>query len=56
MIEVETLLRKRPMQITAEKPATGTLRAGFNYVVDTGVPPVRHIDWPEMEHKAIPPQ
>jgi hypothetical protein len=24
--------------------------------VDTGVPPVRYIDWPEMEHKAISPQ
>jgi hypothetical protein len=56
MIEAETLLRERPMQITAEKPATETLRASFNYVVDTGVPPVRYIDWPEMEHKAIPPQ
>jgi hypothetical protein len=44
------------MQITAEKPATETIRASFNYIVDTGVPPVRYIDWPEMEHKAIPPQ
>ena len=31
-------------------------RANFNYIVDTGVPPVRYIDWPEMEHKAVPPQ
>ena len=28
----------------------------MNYIVDTGVPPVRYIDWPEMEHKEIPPQ
>src|SRR5262249_34001662 len=27
-----------------------------NYIVDTGVPSVRYIDWPEMEHQAIPPQ
>jgi hypothetical protein len=56
MIGVETQLRGRPMQLTAEKPSTDTLRAKFNYIVDTGVPPVRYIDWPEMEHKAIPPQ
>ena len=28
----------------------------MNYIVDTGTPPVRYIDWPEMEHKAIEPQ
>ena len=44
------------MQLLAEKTSTDTLRASFNYIVDTGVPPVRYIDWPEMEHKAIPPQ
>jgi hypothetical protein len=44
------------MQITAEKPSTGTIHAKFNYVVDTGVPLVRYIDWPEMEHLAVPPQ
>src|SRR5262245_42022160 len=45
------------MELVAEKkPQTGALRASFNYIVDTGVPPVRYIDWPEMEHKAIPPQ
>jgi hypothetical protein len=44
------------MQIAAEKPSTATIRAGFNYVVDTGVPLVRYIDWPEMEHKAVLPQ
>lgn len=44
------------MQLTAEKTSTGIIRAQFNYIVDTGVPPVRYIDWPEMEHKAIPPQ
>ncbi|MDH3438430.1 MAG: methyltransferase [Betaproteobacteria bacterium] len=44
------------MQLTAEKPSTDTIRANFNYIVDTGVPPVRYIDWPEMEHKAVPTQ
>ncbi|HTP96042.1 MAG TPA: CmcJ/NvfI family oxidoreductase [Burkholderiales bacterium] len=44
------------MQIVADRPATDTIRAGFNYIVDTGVPPVRYIDWPEMEHMAVPPQ
>ncbi len=44
------------MPVVAEKPSTGTIVANFNYIVDTGVPPVRYIDWPEMEHKAVPPQ
>jgi hypothetical protein len=44
------------MQLNAEKPATSIIRARFNYIVDTGVPPVRYIDWPEMEHQAVPPQ
>src|SRR5258706_12880953 len=44
------------MQPTAEKPSTVAIRAIFNYVVNTGIPPVRSIDGPEMEHKAIPPQ
>lgn len=44
------------MQLVAEKPSTETIRAKFNYVIDTGVPPVRYIDWPEMEHHAVPPQ
>ena len=44
------------MQLTNEMPVTGAIRARFNYIVDTGVPPVRYIDWPEMEHKAVPPQ
>ncbi len=44
------------MPLVAEKPSTGTIRANFNYIVDTGIPPVRYIDWPEMEHKAVPPQ
>lgn len=42
-------------QLAAQKPATDTVRASFNYIVDTGVPPVRYIDWPEMEHQAVPP-
>ena len=44
------------MELVAEKPLTDTIRANFNYIVDTGVPPVRYIDWPEMENKAVPPQ
>ena len=36
--------------------AADAIRAQFNYVVDTGVPPVRYIDWPEMAHMAVPPQ
>jgi hypothetical protein len=44
------------MQLVAEQSTTDTIRARFNYIVDTGVPPVRYIDWPEMAHKAIPPQ
>lgn len=44
------------MQIVAEKRSTDTVRAKFNYIVDTGVPPVRYIDWPEKEHEAVPPQ
>jgi hypothetical protein len=56
MITIESQPRERPMPLVAEKPSTGTIRANFNYIVDTGVPPVRYIDWPEMEHKAVPPQ
>jgi len=44
------------MQLVADQPVTDTIRASFSYIVDTGVPPVRYIDWPEMEHKAVPPQ
>jgi hypothetical protein len=44
------------MELTLDKPRAGTLRAAFNYIVDTGVPPVRYIDWPEMEGRAIPPE
>jgi hypothetical protein len=56
MIRTESQARERTMQLTTDKPATGAIRARFNYIVDTGVPPVRYIDWPEMEHKAVPPQ
>src|SRR4029079_1761330 len=48
--------RSQTMQLVAERPAIDTVRAQMNYIVDTGVPPVRYIDWPEMEHKEIPPQ
>jgi hypothetical protein len=44
------------MSLVAEKPATETISALFNYVVETGAPAVRYIDWPEMEHNAVPPQ
>jgi hypothetical protein len=44
------------MQIVAERPATDTIRAQMSYIIDTGVPPVRYIDWPEMADKEIPPQ
>ncbi|MGQ0751676.1 MAG: CmcJ/NvfI family oxidoreductase [Betaproteobacteria bacterium] len=44
------------MPLVVEKPSADTLRARFNYIVDTGVPPVRYIDWPEMADKAVPPQ
>ena len=43
------------MTLTAEKPVAESVRAHFNYVVDNGVPAVRYIDWPEMEHNAVPP-
>jgi hypothetical protein len=61
MIPAPTLRQPQeyPMTLIAEKPlatAADTLRAQFNYVVDTGVPPVRYIDWPEMAHKAVAPQ
>ncbi len=40
---------------TIDKTQTDAITAKFNYVVDTGVPPVRYIDWPEMAHKAVDP-
>lgn len=43
------------MQLAAENATRDAIRACFNYVVDTGVAPVRYIDWPEMEHLAVPP-
>ena len=43
------------MQLVAERPSTDTIRARMNYIVDTGTPPVRYIDWPEMAGKEIPP-
>jgi len=41
---------------TTDKSATAPLAVTLNYIVDTGVRPVRYIDWPEMQHKAILPQ
>lgn len=43
------------MQLVAERQSVDTIRAQMNYIVDTGTPPVRYIDWPEMEPKEIPP-
>src|SRR5436190_20116702 len=48
--------RSDVMQLVAERQSTDTIRASLNYIVDTGVPPVRYIDWPEMAGKEIPPQ
>src|SRR5882757_9635041 len=44
------------MQLVAERQSTATIRAKLNYIVDTGVPPVSYIDWPEEAHKAVPAQ
>ncbi len=46
-----------PVTDLAERPAAAseTIRAHFNYVVDTGRPAVRYIDWPEMAHNAVEP-
>ena len=43
------------MSAVIDKPSTETIRANFNYVVPTGKPAIRYIDWPEMEHNAVPP-
>jgi hypothetical protein len=43
------------MQLVAERQAADTIRARMNYIVDTGTPPVRYIDWPEMADKEVPP-
>jgi len=40
---------------TIEKPMTDAITAKFNYVVDSGRPAVRYIDWPEMAHNAVEP-
>jgi hypothetical protein len=44
------------MQLVAERQSVDTILAQMNYIVDTGIPPVRYIDWPEMEDKEILPQ
>jgi hypothetical protein len=44
------------MQFADATHSLGSIRANLNYIVDTGVPPVVYVDWPEREHKAIPPQ
>ena len=44
------------MSAVIDQPSTDTIRAAFNYVVPTGRPAIRYIDWPEMEHNAVPPE
>jgi hypothetical protein len=44
------------MQLVAERPVADIIKAKMNYIIDTGTPPVRYIDWPEMADKEIPPQ
>jgi hypothetical protein len=44
------------MQLAHDTLAATTIKAKLNYVIDTGTPPVHYVDWPEMEHKAIPAQ
>ena len=44
------------MQLMVGKDTIDNVQAPLNYIVDTGVPPVRYIDWPEMEHAEVPPQ
>jgi hypothetical protein len=44
------------MQLAGATHSISSICANLNYIVDTGVPPVLYVDWPEMEHKAIPPQ
>ena len=44
------------MQLATDMLVNDTIKAKLNYVIDTGIPPVHYVDWPEMEHKAIPAQ
>lgn len=44
------------MPLDTDKPVAEAISAKFNYVIDTGAPAVRYIDWPEMAHLAVPPQ
>ncbi len=44
------------MAAVIDKPITDTIRANFNYVIPTGKPAIRYIDWPEMEKNAVPPE
>src|SRR5437764_7815223 len=44
------------MQLATDTLADHTIKAKLNYVIDTGTPPIHYVDWPEMEHKAIPAQ
>ena len=44
------------MQFAATRHSDASIRAHLNYIVDTGVPPVVYVDWPELEHKGAPPR
>ncbi|MBI3436609.1 MAG: methyltransferase [Proteobacteria bacterium] len=44
------------MQVATAQPPVESIRAGLNYIVDTGVPPAVYVDWPEMAHLANPPR
>ena len=39
----------------AREEAENAIRADLNYIVDTGVPPVTYVDWPERESESRPP-
>ena len=44
------------MQLAGARHSASIIRANLNYIADNGVAPVVYVDWPEMEHKATPPQ
>lgn len=41
------------MPSTSDLPATPSIRAKLNYIVDNGRPPVTYVDWPEMENQVV---
>jgi hypothetical protein len=42
-------------QLIAEPDFPDAIEAELDYIVDDGLPAVRYLDWPEMEHKAHMP-